>query len=539
MHEQQEEDTKCRSAAALAAPNTKKSTEDENNKPYTRVTEPYRMLTLYEAQVLQAITFDVIVVGSGAGAGVVAAQVASVGESVLIIEKGKYYSPDELDPTSELDTMTKMYDGHGIQYNKTGTVGIIAGSTLGGGIYIYFFFEATFKRDLATVKARIGVTNKGIKHSKPNKILKDGCAKLGVSTTDCPNSTRDFFPPRKSHRYSLNKPHHQQQQQQQHASSGTPNTWLRDAEAYGARIMDQTEVTKVLIKDGKAVGVECVYKGSKTKFSYTSKIVVVAAGSMHTPTLLKKSGLKNKHIGRHLKVHPTTYVQGYYYSQDGSAPLQQQQHDGSGTRIHVAPLPPAVSAMVFPWRGSLALKQSLAKAKYAMPLAISTTDMDGYDDMTAATKDMAMWRLTRQDEAALIHGVIRACRILAVTGAKEIVSSQMDVEPFVFDEQTKGNGGGLEAVKDPAFNAWLDQIRLVGVPDGVYSMHQMGSCRMAQHPQKGVTKVTGETWEINHLYVADTSLFMTASGVDPLLTVETLAYGVARHIISRLGKPSW
>ncbi|CAO3601024.1 unnamed protein product [Absidia cylindrospora] len=561
-----------------------KTTPVPDDNGYTRITEPYRMLTLYEAQVLQAITFDVIVVGSGAGAGVIAAQVASVGESVLIIEKGKYYSPDELDATSELDTMTKMYDGHGIQYNKTGSVGIMAGSTLGGGTSVDhsvaldppqsmldewaemsgdLFDPTLFKRDLATVKARIGVTNKGIKHNRPNKILKEGCAKLGVSTTDCPNSTRAFFPPPKSHRYSINKPQQQQQQ-----PSGTPNTWLRDAEAYGARIMDQTEVTKIIIKDGKAVGVECLYKGGKTKFAYTSKIVVVAAGSMHTPTLLKKSGLKNKHIGRHLKVHPTTYVQGYYQEpplqHDGGGgggsmisamshvPADVNNHSssqllqaavaaaaatttsaGAGARIYVAPMPPAWSAMVFPWRGSLALKQSLAKNKYAIPLAISATDVDGYDD---ATMDMGMWRLTKQDEASLINGVVRACRILAVTGAKEVVSSQLDIEPFVFDVATHG---GLEAVKDPAFNAWLDRIRQIGVPDGVYSMHQMGSCRMAKHPQKGVTKVTGETWEINHLYVADTSLFMTASGVDPLLTVETLAYGVARHIISRLGKPSW
>lgn len=54
-----------------------------------------------------------------------------------------------------------------------------------------------------------------------------------------------------------------------------------------------------------------------------------------------------------------------------------------------------------------------------------------------------------------------------------------------------------------------------------------------------MAKVTGETWEVENLYVGDASLFMTASGVDPMLTVETLAYGVARNIISRLGKNSW
>lgn len=62
---------------------------------------------------------------------------------------------------------------------------------------------------------------------------------------------------------------------------------------------------------------------------------------------------------------------------------------------------------------------------------------------------------------------------------------------------------------------------------------------MGRNAQTSVAKTTGESWEIDNLYIGDGSLFMTATGVDPMLTVEALAYGVSRHIISRLGKNAW
>ncbi|MGL1437427.1 GMC family oxidoreductase N-terminal domain-containing protein, partial [Vibrio parahaemolyticus] len=40
------------------------------------------------------------------------------------------------------------------------------------------------------------------------------------------------------------------------------------------------------------------------RFEVRAKLVVVACGSMHTPLLLRQSGLGSQHIGRHLTLHP-------------------------------------------------------------------------------------------------------------------------------------------------------------------------------------------------------------------------------------------
>lgn len=57
--------------------------------------------------------------------------------------------------------------------------------------------------------------------------------------------------------------------------------------------------------------------------------------------------------------------------------------------------------------------------------------------------------------------------------------------------------------------------------------------RMGISPKVSVTKPTGETWEVKDLFVADASLFPTASGVNPMITTEALALHVADTIVNK------
>lgn len=55
---------------------------------------------------------------------------------------------------------------------------------------------------------------------------------------------------------------------------------------------------------------------------------------------------------------------------------------------------------------------------------------------------------------------------------------------------------------------------------------------MGISPKTSVVKPTGETWEVNNLYVADASVFPTASGVNPMITTETVALHISDCIIN-------
>ena len=56
---------------------------------------------------------------------------------------------------------------------------------------------------------------------------------------------------------------------------------------------------------------------------------------------------------------------------------------------------------------------------------------------------------------------------------------------------------------------------------------------MSESPRLGVCKPSGETHEVQNLYVADGSLFPTAIGVNPQITILALATGIARDMVRK------
>ena len=67
-------------------------------------------------------------------------------------------------------------------------------------------------------------------------------------------------------------------------------TWLPDAQAAGARFIDQYHVDKIVIENGIAVGVNGNVNGKA--LTINAKRVIVSAGTIHSPCLLIRSGIK-------------------------------------------------------------------------------------------------------------------------------------------------------------------------------------------------------------------------------------------------------
>ncbi|XXH00642.1 hypothetical protein Hte_006990 [Hypoxylon texense] len=62
------------------------------------------------------------------------------------------------------------------------------------------------------------------------------------------------------------------------------------------------------------------------------------------------------------------------------------------------------------------------------------------------------------------------------------------------------------------------------------SAHQMGSCRMSTSPAAGVVDEHGKVWGTEDLYVADASVFPSASGDNPMITIMAITDYIARGI---------
>lgn len=66
------------------------------------------------------------------------------------------------------------------------------------------------------------------------------------------------------------------------------------------------------------------------------------------------------------------------------------------------------------------------------------------------------------------------------------------------------------------------------------SWHQMGTLRMGSDPDSSVVDAHNEVHGTRDLYVMDGSTFPTASGVNPMITIETIAHRAASSLAAKL-----
>jgi long-chain-alcohol oxidase len=511
---------------------------------------------------------DVVIVGSGSGGGVAADVLVSAGYSVIVVEKGPYVAPKDLTHL-EADALSTMYEASALLSTSDGNIGILAASTLGGGTTINWscclplpeyvraewvnkyklkqFHEAgDFDISLAVVAERIGCTNKAsVKHNMMNQKLRTGCEALNYKWTSTGqnliNTTLDengsiCFGDRYGNR-----------------QSGLM-TFLGDSVKKGARIIDNCNVKHIVqgiyiaptgTQRRRALGI-VGYVGDAKVSIRARKCVVSAAGALHTPCLLQRSLLSNPHIGRHLHLHPVIAAIGIYKKEAGfidchlGSPMtgvcyefeDGPQLDGYGSRIECPCVHPGLGSAVSAYIDPMHFRQKTLMSRSGMPLIVLQRDcsegkVQTSDDGCTPKIDYVV---CQKDKESMIWSLQGAVRILIASGSIEVTTCHMNDCGFVVPPLSDVN-------REEKIQAYLDRIKGWGLQEHETSFmnaHQMGSCRMSDSPQTGAVDSNGEAWDCDDLYVVDTSIFPTASGANPMLTVLTLSHMLSTRLAARL-----
>jgi choline dehydrogenase-like flavoprotein len=463
--------------------------------------------------------------------------------------------------------------GGGALVSDDSSIAIVAGSTWGGGGTVNwsaslqtqgyvrkewatkdnlpFFTSADYQSCLDEVCNRMGVSTSAILHNKSNDVLLEGARRLGWSAKAVPQNTGG------SQHYcgfctfgcgSCEK-------------LGPVNSWLPDASKAGAKFMEGFDVQKVLFeeKDGKkvAVGVEGLFTSRdehagvagtplvKRKVIIKAKRVIVSAGTMQSPMLLMRSGLKNKWIGRNLRLHPVTFVASVYDEEirpwEGGIltavvnEFENMDGQGHGTKIESATMVPSALLSFSPWTGGVDYKLLAPKLKNMVGhFAMARDSSSGYVYPDASDgRPRVVFSTDKRDRQYLIDGTIAAAKLNYIMGAREIFTTIPNTSTYVRPFGQEESAG----VNDAAFNVWLEEVRKRGLPDPdtvFVSAHQMGTNRMSATPSKGVVNPVGKVWEAEGLYVADASVFPSASGVNPMVTNMAISEWIARNLVKEL-----
>lgn len=189
-----------------------------------------------------------------------------------------------------------------------------------------------------------------------------------------------------------------------------------------------------------------------------------------------------------------------------------------------------------PWRSGLEFKLNALKLRSMNCFISLTRDRDSgrvYPDPVSGGPRID-YTASAFDRAHTMAGVVGLARLCYVQGAREIFALLPGVEPFVRGNAGEPNGAeGEGRAADLAFEAWLAKVARAGnatpaTPWG--SAHQMGTCRMSSLESGGVVDPRGRVWGTRDLYVADSSVFPSASGVNPMITAMALADWIARGV---------
>ena len=136
------------------------------------------------------------------------------------------------------------------------------------------------------------------------------------------------------------------------------------------------------------------------------------------------------------------------------------------------------------------------------------------------------YRLSEYDPAHVRTGVDGAAQILEAAGARRIFSShsrRVAYEP--------GRSGSREQFMRDADACGYGPGRCT-----FFSFHIMGSARMGGSPATSACNPNGETWDVRDLVVCDGSAFPTASGVNPMISIEAIAHMNASRLAARLAR---
>lgn len=481
---------------------------------------------------------DICVIGSGAGGAVVAYELAAAGHSVIIIEEGGYYSAKDYNG-KPLKSMKRMWHGAG----STVSFGIPAisipyGKCVGGTTAInsatcfrtppdvveqwnkelgldidYEKLEPYFDK----VEKMINVTElswdvlgncaKIVKrgadalglHCKPLKHNVKNCKGCGTCQFGCVEG----------------------------AKQSMDISYIPSALHHGAQLLTHCRAEKIIRTGSKLYTIQCRVTNQENGAIVTciirANIVVLACGSMLTPLLLRKSGIHNKHIGKHLQIHPCSRVvalmdeevYGWVGVSQG-AYIDDFAHEGimlEGIFVH-----PSILAASLPGVGT-EFWELAQQFKNIAAFGVMVHDTGQGKVFGSLDMPLSLYSINKKDTETLKKGIAYCSEIFFAAGAKKIF---IPVSHYPV----------LRSMDDVQKLKELN-IKPHHIPE-IFAFHPLGTCRMAGDSSLGVVNRFGKCFDADNIYIADGSVIPTSLGVNPQITIMTVATYIAEHIADEL-----
>ena len=492
---------------------------------------------------------DAVVVGSGAGGGVIAAALAEAGQHVIVLEAGGLFEEADFNGY-ELWAYQNLYWRGGPNPTADMNVSLYAGSGYGGGTAINWtnclrtkpwvreqwarehglegLDGPEFDRHLDAVWERISVTDRCSDLNGPQTLMKKGADQLGWSfKTITRNVDESRYSPDSAGLIGFGD--------RTGAKQSTARTYLADARGRGAELIARCFAQRVLVEGGRAAGVEALYADLET--GHTARVtvraprVVVACGALESPALLLRSGIGGPAVGRNLRLHPCTAVGGQYESETRAwwgapqAALVDEfagGEDGHGFLIEAPQYATGTIAAATPFVSGADHKQAMAELPTgASFIGLIRDHGSGQVTIDEAGQAVPWYSMSDPRDVRTTHRALEAqVRLHVAAGARQIAALASGMPTWRVGDDV---------------DRYIERLQRVPLRAGgfrLFSAHQMGTCQMGSSPETSVANPYGELHDTPGVWIGDASAFPTPSGTNPMITIMALAHRTGEAILT-------
>ncbi len=515
-----------------------------------------------------ALTCDVVIVGSGAGGGPLAGELAMAGLDVVVLEKGAFTTARDF--TQDWGTMFgKIEARRGLGTSRDNGVNLSFAETVGGTTVHYWANSFRTPADrierwnrefgLGFDPERLAPLFQRLENNLSVHRLHDYLANatnrlMRLGTHAMRERSRD-------QRYrGVNAPqatkscigcgfrevgcayNHKQSQL---------ISYLPIASRSGAKIFADCDVRELLVAGGRAVGVRGVVRSPRDTGAPGPKVdvrarqaVVIAGSAITTPELLLRNGLSNPNIGRYLTIAPTAYVWGRFpeamnfrkgsgeaWTLDGFVPVRR---DGAGKYVdggwYASPdnRDPSTTAPLIGFSGD-ELRARLVEFP-RLAAASSPVDDEPHAENVVSLDSGGDWQVDYQlrgeDGLKTLDSLRKICRVFFAAGFERLyVPWRRTIERGASDAESEAN-----------IDRAIDAITISPSDLSVQGAHLLSTARWGASASNSVCGPDGQAHELPGLYVAGGAAVPTGAATDPSFTIMSFSLMLARGLLGQRGK---
>jgi choline dehydrogenase-like flavoprotein len=480
------------------------------------------------------ISADVAVIGSGAGGSAVAWELSKHGMKVVVLEEGRSFAPADLVARPSW-AFRHLYQGRGLMIARGNLlIPMAAGRAVGGSTFVNsaicfrapdavlrewerdfgwafgperlapLFAEIEEALDVRPVAPEVARNNSLVFKRGAEKLGLEGgfisrnapgCVGCGVCQLGCPTGGKG----------SVDK------------------NLLPAAISRGVDVYSEVRVSDLVVEKAVVRGVRAQLLDEDDNaigdFEVEAAKVFLCGGAFGTPQVLQRNKLcsSSGELGRNLHIHPGQAAAAIF---DEEVRYWDGVTQGYYVHLEDTILETFTGTPELFWAALPLGQMNLKKLKHAASAGAMIRDSGA--GTVKYTGDGALPALTydvsERDRQLFVRGAREMARIFFAAGAHTsfpIMSTGMDPAKSY-----------AEVEEHLPLDLPMTSLNL-------YGSHPQSTCRISADPRNGVCKPDGETHEVRNLYVADGSLFPTALGVNPQITILSLATGLARDVASK------